>query len=299
MTGPDQNDLAIERITTRDQSYGFRRMTFPTFRHLLDFEQDAPAIVALGARDGDRPCGLLLASIEETSEILSVFVAQTERRRGVARTLIKEALRHLRRTSTTEIVVRYSEELGARVALESLLAEQAFSGPEVRSRQYVLSASKTIPARWIRARRLPSGYKVMLWRDLPGDILSRVENNDPSFDWVKPYLHPKLFLDGYEPKTSFALLQNGELRAWTLNHRLGNMVRFSSAYAHPEQQRGAWITALFRESTLAILDNGWDLTSYTINVSETGFWAFADRYMRPLAEKVVTFYEMQTLLETS
>ncbi|MEM1371796.1 MAG: hypothetical protein AAGG72_06160, partial [Pseudomonadota bacterium] len=74
------------------------------------------------------------------------------------------------------------------------------------------------------------------------------------------------------------------------------MTRFSCAYAHPEQQRAAWITVLFRQSSLAIQRDGRDLVSYTIGVEEPSFLKFADRYMKPVALSATDFLKTNKTL---
>lgn len=290
---PNQ-DVVIGWIVDKEGSFGYRSLTFPVLRHLLDFEPDAPPCAIISAELDDRPAGLLVACLDPMSreaEILSIVTAPSMRRRGVAKALMAAAAPALVELGAESASLKFPEDSPSRAALDRLIARHGFSAPRVRSRQYELSASKTIDARWIRERRLPRGYEVVLWKDLPADIVKLVETEDASLNWVTPYLHPSLFTEGFEPRTSFAMLVDGELRAWTLNHLLGDVLRFSCAFAHPEQQRGAWITVLFRRSTLEMLKLGLDRTSYTIDVSEPRFFEFAERYMRPGALRVAAFLE--------
>lgn len=291
--------VRVGQIVDKEGSYGFRSFTFPAYRSLLDFAQDAPPCAVLSAQLDGEPAGLLVARLDpdqRQAEILSIVASPDMRRLGVARALMAAAEQVLVARGVEQVSFKFAEDTPARAALDALIARFGFDAPRVRSRQFELLAEKTIQQRWIRERRLPSGYEVMLWRDLPAEIVAKVENADPSLDWVTPYLHPRLYIADYEPNTSFAMLKDGVLRAWTLNHGLGDILRFTCAYAHPEQQRGAWITVLFRRTVLAAMAHGWERGSWTIDVDEPRFFEFAERYMRSGAERVASFLETQKTL---
>lgn len=287
------NAVMVRPISTKENSFGYRAMTYPSLRHLLNFEDRDPPTVALAAQIDGRPGGLLLAILDSDrrrAEIKSIVSAPTVRRRGVATALMAAAEPALAARGAMRVSLRYPDDIAARPAIEALTARRGYPPTRVRSMHLQMSGS-IIHANWMRERALPRGYEAVFWRDLPRDILTMLEAGDPSFDWVQPHLHPRRHASGYEPNASLALLKDGELRAWLIAHPLGDVLRISCAYAHPDQQRGAWITELIRRSTLAALDHGWRRASYTIDVNERRFFAFAQRYMRPAADHAANFVE--------
>ncbi|MCP4306200.1 MAG: GNAT family N-acetyltransferase [bacterium] len=288
--------IAFRSISDKDGSYGFRTLTFPALKHRLDFDPTHGLTLAVGARSGDRPCGLIMASVDrpsQTAEILSVFVSADRRRCGIASGLLWELESQARDQALRKLTANFRSDVAARPALDALVRRHGFSPPEPHSLLVQVTAGQALETPWLRPRKLPQGYEIIRWTEVPQGVRDALASRDERYDWILPALHPLRFEHDCEAHTSLALLRGGELRAWCINHRVGGALRFSCNFAHPEQQRLALITQLWRQAALLMQARGWQDAIWTVSVDQPRMFAFAKRHMTANAQRVAEFLETQ------
>lgn len=285
--------VATRRIATKDASYGFRSFTFPALKPLLNFAAGAPSTIAIAAVDGDEPAGLSLGRLSpdgETAVIDSVYAAPAYRWRGVGLALMAAFEAAAGEAGAKGLTISYVSDGPGRPALDRLLARRGFTAPRPETIVLTVAAGPALASPWLQARALPPDYEIHRWADVAARFRDALGEPEDAYGWIPAYLNPLRHEAGSEPETSLALLVNGALRGWCVTHLLPDgLVRYSSNYAHPDEQQRGWMTEVWRRSILAGQAQGRDRGVWTVSRREARMFAFARRRMAPIAERVAEY----------
>ncbi|MNR92020.1 Acetyltransferase (GNAT) family protein [compost metagenome] len=226
-------------LLTPDTAHAFEHLTFASFRPLLS-EASNGQVVALGATRRERPVGLALALKDpstDSAELLSLFVAQGERRQGVGRALLARLEAELTAARLRSVQAVYTNGKASTPALESLLSGAGWSEPVVRQHFFRADLARLQAAPWIQETRAPKGYEIFPWTELSARDeadLRRAQQEEP---WFPELLSPFQDADLFEAAGSVGLRHQGRVVGWMIAHRIApNLLRYSHLFVAKEHQ---------------------------------------------------------------
>lgn len=263
---------------------GFRHMTFPAFRGLLDFDPANPTPLAVGARVNDRPAGLALAAptgAPGSGELLSLYVDQGYRRRGVASDLMRQILAAFAARDAAEISATYMSGQPGTAAVERIFASTGWDAPEIRMLVVRCSLDSIKAAPWLNRFTVPPGYEVLPWVEVSEAERAAIRYSHARKPWIAADLMPFDFEQGIEPTTSVALRVKGEILGWCLNHVVGDVLRYTCSFVRRDLQRLGRILLLYNEAVARMPAAGMSVGMWTVPVWHAGMVNFARRHMEP------------------
>jgi GNAT superfamily N-acetyltransferase len=257
--------LSIEALD-RGQASGLVRMTFPAYRHLLglepvprhpdegDFRPVQP--IAIGARQDDALVGLALAEVpvkgdRDSATLLSVFVDESYRRRGIGTALVEGVEAEVARRGHARLGVVYMTGRPLIDALETLLARRGWSPPATRAMTMRATLDELRRMRWYGRVRLPApDFEIFPWTGLTSDEKQWLATSQRAQPWMTEGLEPwRHDHAGFDEISSVGLRHRGQVVGWVINHRLaGGVVRFSGAFVRRDHARHGRIFALYTDS---------------------------------------------------
>lgn len=209
---------------------------------LLTLTPNGP-IAAVAAR-AEEPVGLALAEIApegDTATVLSLFVADAFRRRGIGTQLLRQLEDELRRRGVHQAVQVFASEKASTPALEKLLDRRGWGVARPRmflcqARRQALLALRDRPL--LRRRPFPPGYTVIPWREVTAQERQRVGS------WLESglapaYVNPFREEEKQDAATSLALRHQGELVGWLITHRIApETLRFTNLFVREDTIKG-------------------------------------------------------------
>ena len=263
---------------------GFRHMTFPAFRDLLDFDPAKRAPLAVGARVNEHPVGLALAAPTGApggGELLSLYVDQDYRRRGVAGELMRQTLAACAARGAAEISATYMSGQAGTAAVERIFESSGWDAPETRMLVVRCSLESIKAAPWLNRFTVPPGYEVLPWVEVGAAERAAIRDSHAHKPWVATDLMPFDFEQGIEPITSVALRVKGEILGWCLNHVVGDVLRYTCSFVRRDLQRLGRILLLYNEAVARMPAAGMSVGMWTVPVGHAGMMSFARKHMQP------------------
>lgn len=279
--------LALTAGQLRVGEAALAAMTFPHYRPLLA-DADAADLLALAVMRDGQPCALLLARRGEAT-LLSLFVAASQRRQGLARRLLAALEQQLARGGGHAVATAWMDNMPAAAAFAALLRDAAWAEPQPRMVLYRAELSRLAQADWLLGLAgPPAGHAIVPWSGLAAGQLATLRQAVRFEAWVPPDLVPFDFagagLDGAtaEPRLALAYTVWGEVVGWNLAHRLdADTVRASCTFVRPELQQQLLMLSLWRAAFGAAAAAGYRTVSWAVARQRTAMLAFNDRFMTP------------------
>lgn len=273
--------IDLERLTAPVPS-AFAGMTFPIYRRLLALERtsrhpeqgDERQIqpLAIAARCGGDPAGLILAELpvdgapapgscaadDEQADrhavhVLSIFVAPSRRRQGLASALFAELEARVLELGFADLAAVYTTGKPAIVWLERIFARRGWSPPKPRtaSVRFTLEAglASDLVADQRRLAVLSRGLEIFPWSELTGEERQELKRSQSEQPWIAPGLVPWHFdRHGYDPSSVGGRFR-GHVVGWAINHRTAHdSVRFTCSFMRGDLSRRGRILPLYAAS---------------------------------------------------
>ena len=292
--------LKFKRLE-RHEANQCKELTFPSYRHLLDMQpcyrhtdvEDRliqPMVVA--AFDDTKVVGLAVLELpiekaeKEKPELLSLFVLEGERNRGVGTALLGNVEEEVRRSGWDAMVIVYmigSDRKQGIVALENLLEKQGWDSPVTRMVSVRFTIKSLQPAPWLNKYKLRSGYELFPWTDITQTEKQNLWKSQQESPWIPNNLVPwKHDHNGFEPVSSVGIRYRGEIVGWVINHRMNeDSVRFTCSFIRDDLARLARILPAYTASYNELNKIGVKNCSFTTPLQHIGMAAFAKKWFGP------------------
>lgn len=255
------------------------------FRSLLDFNPAVPPPTAVGVWRENSAVGLALGTGADgrAAKMLSLYVDDGHRGKGIATLLLAQAEAELMRAGAAEVAATYMTGQPTTAALEAVLRKRAWDEPQARALVVRCTLESIRHARWIRAYPLPHGWSIVRWVELGDALREEIRRTQELHHWIPPDLEPFRHEAGLEPVTSLALLVKGAVRGWVINHVVDGVLRFTCSFVHRDLQRMARVLMLYNEAVARMPDIGLSVGMWTVPLAHRGMVRFARRWMQPYA----------------
>ena len=275
-------DFTFHRLQPGDAAE-FAAMTFPSFQNIVDVDERA---IALGAKKGDRVCGLAVgyfpAAQEGVAHLLSLFVDTEFRGHGLGETLLRRFEELLRAAGKGCVRTTYMTNKPGIPAFERVLQKCGWDAPQTR----MVVLRSTVPvirnAPWMRLTELPEGMDFVAWKDVTEAEREEIRRSHAEKPWIAEDLIPFDHEENCDPATSVALREKGRIVGWVINHQIGpELVRFTCSFIRKDLQRLGRILWLYVESVHRADRHGFKEATWTIPLKHPRTAAFARRWMAP------------------
>jgi len=209
-------------------------MTFPSFRSLLapclaGEAHNGCAVIALVARDGDIPVGLVLAQVpmaaatdergaerQKTAELLSVFVVSAWRRCGVATRLMLALEEALIQRACIRLATCHTTRLASWQPFERLLSATRWPAPETTLLMTTGYYHEMAKAPWLATSyETRPGFELFEWSQLSTGERAQLQR-DVDGGKIPDGLSPFGDDETIEPTISVGVRHNGEVVAWLI-----------------------------------------------------------------------------------
>lgn len=258
-------------------------MTWPLTRTML--ASDDEGSMALGARDGDRPIGLILGKLtgwNQTGEILSVFVDPAYRGKGVGAALMRYLEEGFAELGMTRAKASFNPETAEMGPLQRLLAKRGWSEPEDDSVVCVSTAGMILAAPWMDYPALDDDYAIGLWKDTGDEDREDIERRQRETAWIPDDLFPFPQDQGCDPATSVYLRYQGKIVGWVITHRWGpQALYYTCSYMRPDLQKLGRIVPLYADSLRRMKRAGIPYGIWAVPMHHRAMVAFTRRRMAP------------------
>lgn len=279
----------------------YASFTYRKFRPWLLDERhpDAPRLIALGARHGDEPVGLVVAGIEgngDEATLCSIFVTKRHRQGGVGAHLLAALEETCRARGLPRLATRFHE-TGDITGLHRLLASTGWGTPRLISRYHRFALPPLAGSRWLTRRHAASRYRVIPWAEVaPGDWEEAeralaVETDNP--EYFQPRRHTKVLM----PACCFALFEEDRLAGWSLvDQEIASTLYYRSLYIRPPYRNKGLGIALAAATGHAALESG--ATHGVLQVLEENLEMrkILQRLVLPLQPQITDYLETERIL---
>jgi GNAT superfamily N-acetyltransferase len=280
-------------LTPAQDAPAFLPMTFPHYAHLLTkADLDRAIAVPLAATADGEPAGLVLGAMPKADHpappsLFSLFVAPAWRHHGIGTRLMEEFHREIARRGGRTIRVSYMSGKESIPFFERILRKTGWSEPTPRMAAIKadLLQIRAMDPPWLRGRRVDSNrFQIIPWREVTEAQKQALRRSHEQEKWIAEDLAPWKHEANYDPVTSCALLRDGELVSWVINHHMPDgTTRFTCSFAHPRLQRLGVVLWLYKESVDQAEKHGRRYGTWTVPLYHPAMHAFAVRWMKPCA----------------
>ncbi len=216
------------------------------FSHLLSEEiaqdlADEPDVMALGAVEGKRPCGVLVFAMEETQlRLLWLCTAEEMRGRGVARALVRQLVRCARLDPQASRLLADVPDSSPLDPVFLLLLSEGWMPSAFQLNAYTCTLAQLAEQEFWRKNMGESGVTPI--SQIPNVMLKEYSALLDSLGEGVPVQLP-LRAEDYEPDISLGYVSEGKLQACVLlTYRGGQLVL---SYAQAQSSAGTGIAKLF------------------------------------------------------
>lgn len=280
-------------LTPAQDTADYSAMTFPNYAHFLSqAELNQIVAVPVAATVDGTPAGLVLGAVpksgnEAPPSLFSIFVAPEFRHRGIGTRLMEDFHREILRRGGRLIRVKYTSGKAATPFFERILRKTGWDEPTPRMAAIKadLLQIRAMDPPWLRDRKIDGKrFRIIPWREVTDEHKLALRQSDEQDSWIAGDLAPWKHEKNFDPVTSCALLRDGRLVGWVINHLMPDgTTRFTCSFAHPRLQRFGVVLWLYKESVDRAEEAGRRFGTWTVPLYHPAMHAFAMRWMKPCA----------------
>ena len=281
------------RVLEPAEASRYRGFTFPAYRHLLD-GLGTPAAgqvgsLAVGASLLGRPTGLALAGLPPTDsirdpELLSIYVGQSARQKGIGSALLERLEDELAQRGYTGVTTSYMCGKPSIPYVERMLKSAGWAKPATRTFaiRFTRDEARNVP--WFGKYSLGQGYEIFPWAEVTEAERRELRRSHEETGWISEDLLPWKFDAEFEPLTSLGLRLDGRVVGWVINHVIApDTVRMACVFVRRDLQRLGKILPVLSESLDLLQQTPYIWVSATTRVHYPGMIGFFKRWCGPWA----------------
>lgn len=250
----------------------------------------------VGAEKAGYPIGLLVletcrpqvaaaaGGAESCAEVHSLFVAGPWRRQGVAGALLRSAVSGCREQGIGQLRLAYYASGSAAAVLEEWLAKRGWSEPACEALIFHMDQD-IARAGWLRERSLPSGLRMIPWKEADIDGLRWLQAGHAQA--YPPELSPFKSFAPLERSNSLALVSERGIEGWSIAYRLTEeTVLYDALYVDYDYRQLGIALAVLAASVRLQLEAGIPKGLFTVNQTTPAMLSMSRHWMAPYARKI-------------
>ncbi len=220
------------------QAVCFQKLTYPTYRPLLNTLDANNSIIAVGVNLGLQPIGLGLAIIDkDDAEIISLFIHPEHRSQGLGKTLLNYLEIELQQRRYSQVRLVYISN-STTPALLRILKQLNWSTPQVRMLVCEGTKESIKDAPLLRINScLPASYTIFYWIELTPEDREYIQRQQSISPWYPEILSPFDDEKIIEHINSLGLRYHGQVVGWMITHRVAiDTIRYTKLFVKKELQ---------------------------------------------------------------
>ncbi len=280
--------FVVERVNLAE-ARRFALFSIPACRGLSG--RLGEGVIAMGATLLGRPVGLALARIfagsDKTAHLLSIFVAPSQRRVGVASSLMAALESELRALGCERLFGNLIAGSPESEGTDALLRKCGWSAPRLQRLICEGDVERISQLPWIRRAQLPNCCEAILWAETSPAARTAVALKSGAPGWHVSAQNP--FLDEpLEPTISLALVADGAIVGWAIWTEAGAAKLRCARLFIRKDFRGALAgPALLELSLQRIIGTGkWRQVAFDLDAGSSRTAAFVRRRVTPYLTSV-------------
>lgn len=251
------------------------------------------SVVAVGAHAVHLPFGFALAEIrnDQSAELLSLFVKEKHRRKGIGRRMLTLLERELSDRGAQELHVYFERGRRYTASVEPFLNATGFATPDVYgvSCRCLFDHMKDAP--WMkRPRAMPSAFEIFFWKDLGDEDRRDILQRQQESAWFPIELSPFAGDGGYEPLNSLGLRYAGEVVGWQINRRVArDTIQYAITFVRADLQPLGLGALLMMESSRIQVerrDPALDKAYFRVPHAMRGMIAYVENRLKPYVDEI-------------
>lgn len=278
-------------LTTKEETAQFAEMTFPNYKSLLwKPDRDQITSLAIGATLDGQPAGLALGGLPKPGvpsppTLFSLFTLPAFRNQGIGTKLMETFHAEALAQGAALIRLIYMTGKESTVFFERILQKTGWHPPIPRMAAIKadLYQIRAMNPPWLQERRMDqSRFQIIPWRDVTPEQKKELRRSHESGPWIAEDLVPWKHEANYDPVTSCAVLRDGNIASWVINHLMPDgTTRFTCSFAHPRLQRFGVVLWLYKYAVDQMEKHHRRYGMWTVPLAHPGMHAFATRWMKP------------------
>jgi GNAT superfamily N-acetyltransferase len=286
-----------------------RQWTFPAYRQLLNLQPNVRyptrgagrsiQPIAFVAAEHGEICGLALACVpiqdpevkirkEPAPELLSLYVAPSVQRRGVANMLMEAIENAIHELGFGKIETAYMAGIRNSEYVERLLTRRQWSVPKTNLLVFKFSlrtVMESLP--WLGRYTRGNRFEFFPWAEMTEADIERLKASNRATAWIPESVQPWDVFDlpAIEQASSIGVRYDGEVVGWVITHQLDNdTIRFTRSFIRRDFARRARIVPAWHESMRLADKAGFQRGVFAVSTEDQIILQFAMRRFHQVAE---------------
>ena len=229
----------------------YESFTFPSFLQKSKVRTLQEPFFVIEALHGEKRVGLSVLELSTQNgllKILSLFVQEEYRRKGIASQILKIAEKVAQNKELLALNIIFQNNWDSFKIMPKLLKNLAWNEPEKRMILVKLSYKQVKDLPWIQKRSFPTNFSTRPWKSLLPEQYKYIENKQVQEQWYPPNLSPFQMPELVIDESSLALFYKEEIVGWFITHLVANKTIQVTSYFIDEAHRGS-------KASIAVISN--------------------------------------------
>jgi GNAT superfamily N-acetyltransferase len=224
-------------LSTQEVIQKFEPYTFPSFRQkskVRNLKEPFFVIEATynGEKVGSAVLELLYTQQHNLMKVLSLWVKEEHRRKGIASQLLRVAEKIALNNQINYINIIFQNNWESFKWMPTLLQKLAWNKPEKRTVLVKLAYKQVCDLPWFKLQEYPDIFSVVPWVELSQEDYDYIRNKQRNENWYNDEISPFQLPQILEPLGSLALKnQENKVVGWLIVHKVApRTVQFTSYF---------------------------------------------------------------------
>ncbi|PKQ70134.1 GNAT family N-acetyltransferase [Raineya orbicola] len=237
------NYNVYRNLSTQEVIQKFEPYTFPSFRQKSKVRNlKEPFFVVEATYNGEK-VGLAVLELlhnqpHSLMKILSLWVKEEHRRRGIASQILRVAEKIALNNQINYLNIIFQNNWESFKWMPTLLQKLAWNKPEKRTILVKLAYKQVCDLPWFQIKDFPANFYVTKWVELTETELNYIKRKKVSENWYPDELSPFQLPDLLVAEGSFVLRYNEKIVGWIIIHKIGEQQVQVTSYFVDKDYRG-------------------------------------------------------------
>ncbi len=219
----------------------YEKYTFPNLRDKMKTMDIIDPLLAILVKSENMVVGLAVAEFNRSkdfSEILSLYISQDHRLKGLGRKLIYYTTRALAQAGFEEARIYFRSNWESKGFIDKIAETENWTAPLTLMHIFKSNLNYKDKVIWTHDLHLPEGIRIEIWRDIKkeykDELIRRIENDKS----IPRYLSPFSNTDKIEDINSVGLIKKNEIIGWNIIYRINtDTLEYNNLFIHKEYRK--------------------------------------------------------------
>lgn len=287
-------------LTTREVIQKFEPYTFPSFQQKSKVRNlKEPFFAVEAVNNNNETVGIAVLELLYTQpysvlKVLSLWVQENHRRRGIASNILRIAEKIALNNKINYLNIIFQNNWESFKWMPNLLQKLGWNKPDKRTIIVKASYQQVKNLAWFQIKDFPENFYTTLWVDLPQENKLFIKQKKESQNWYPDALSPFQMPERIVKESSLVLWYKKEIVGWLILHQANttekNLVQFTSYFIDKDYRKTKASIALLVQAIENLYQNG---------ITEEAIYIFSadNQEMMSLSKKLVGEYNTGAFTE--